>query len=326
VSISIKAGGVYKALTEAFVYSGASPVAVQSIHVKVAGVWEEVWSAEVLVIVSASTTLLVLEDMFDSGGWAAEKAKRVYLAAGVIVGSGTTATAAIRSGAEWGGTLTLDGHATAEVQGAGGLGSTSTSNAGGVGGDAIDVNHGGSKVLKVIGAFAIKAGGGGGGKGGAGEATVTEGPTYDINYYNWAMVPDAGSQFNVTWGSLLHVGYTGASSYAHGDGWTYARGAYVETLYSNGWYQISRSQLQARVGGDGGRGRGYDGDLTTGATGGTNAGDGGDGGDWGTAGDSGTNGNDTPNGSAGGAAGWLIKNPSLADKTAHMGTQAGRTS
>lgn len=292
------------------------------------------------VTLSNSTNVNVssLAVFMTNGRWAQNRPKRVIIPSGVTIGSASPATAAMRSGTGWGGTLYITNNGS--IQGAGGQPN------GGQGGTAFLADAAG---IQLINNGTIYGGGGGGGKGGTGgqgtyntNQTVTEGPFYckssacspfyiwlgrdgSLNNMMWAgtHIPSVDYNFNTTGSTFSWVGYTYTRGALKVSG---TGGSKDDGYYTVQEYALSRSYnttvpvyTAGGAGGNGGRGQGYDGANAVGVAGvagGTNAGTGGTGGaggTWGAAGGAGGTGVAGNNGSgagggAGGAAGYAIQN------------------
>jgi hypothetical protein len=247
-------------------------------------------------------TNLNIKNAFSSAEWTSSVAKRVVIPAGVVIGSANAATAALTSGSDWAGTLTLQIDAGGEIQGAGGPGSSTA--AGQVGGDALLVQR---SDLIVVNNGAIRAGGGGGGAGGAGAdgQTPARQPA-GAGQYNFAIETNPKNGCNrlptrtdVYWNSEAPVATAGANqaSIVASDGWTYV--CDNTTLYPrslNGYplliiYRTGTPKpAKGGAGGAGGVGQGYNAGVGLGQTGvagepyGGAGGAGGNGGVWGASG------------------------------------------
>ena len=342
-TITVDAHGVCKRITN----NGAQRIMVPW---RTAGEWSAfrthkpgqivLTDCEIVKYIAATTTHVVLENLFTSAEWAGSMPKRVVINSGVTVGSTSPATPALRTGTGWGGTLTLDNNGS--IQGAGG---------------AVNSGTGGTAVLANVSGLALRnygtiySGGGGGGRGGLGGAgtytqNVVERDPPSGNKGSWATgYAWHYYAFNtyVYWGSqssyIHHFPYeTGSLTLG---GWTYRVGTF--TGQPGAWsYGIYRERnvpttmySTGGAGGNGGRGRGYDGANAgglAGAAGGTNAGTGGTGGaggSWGANGATGNTGAAGNNGSGaggigGGLSGFAIQNSGFVTLT-NSGTIAGRT-
>jgi hypothetical protein len=206
------------------------------------------------------------------------------------------------------------------------------------GGHALYCNASGLILYNNSQIFAGGGGGGHGGTGGAGGTGYTQAPNW--TYENYPGIWTAGSY---TWSERLDLGTTtifyagsnlasgianAASSYAHGDGYTYFQGAFNNHIAvpNTDYYNIYRGYISSYTntyygggagggGGTGGRGQGADGANAggsggaPGAGGGTNAGaggyggTGGTGGSWGAYGGTGATGNTGASGNYAGGAG-----------------------
>ncbi|QIG69576.1 hypothetical protein EVB81_007 [Rhizobium phage RHph_I46] len=342
MSLYIKQSGVWTPVPTLKIKNAGSWSQVQVGYVKVSGVWRQFYVPEVLVTITANTLNVNIQSLFTSGVWTNPAvAKRVVINSGVIVGSSVPATAALRTGTGWAGTLTLENKG--EIQGAGGVANS------GAGGHAILCEAAGM-IIKNTGA--IRGGGGGGGKGGNGGAgyytsTVSEGPIYQgypassTNRYYWDTT-NGTSIDAVYWNDANVISGNVNSPYTVG-AYTYTRGvqraSYTAGSTTHNVFEVSRSyqtttNTSGGIGGNGGRGQGYgqtNASGSAGTAGGTNAGAGGTGGTGanfgaaGATGNSGANGNNGSGtaGTAGGAAGKAISGSSSLTNT---GTIQGATS
>lgn len=285
----------------------------------------------------SSANNISIQSFFSASDWSnVNKKKRLVIPGGITIGSTTPATAALRTGSAWGGTLIIENNGT--ISGAGG-----TANSG-VGGTAFLAEAAG---VTLINTGTIRAGGGGGGVGGVGGQgyyqtpyTYQEGQYFSETYpgyYYWVVSAEGRSPNRFQWNGTTLYGPAGATgtSFSSG-GWNYYRGSLQRTeLYGEGsssgsyymyFYYIYRQQTRYNntytsggAGGAGGRGQGHNGANaggSGGAAGGTNAGTGGTGGTGGGYGASGATGNTgaTGNytggvgGSGGGLAGYGLQN------------------
>jgi len=287
--------------------------------------------------VSSSQSNLVLSSLFSSSEWQSEKPKRVIIPSGVVVYSDTPSSAALDSGANWGGALTLQ--VSGEIQAAGGV---PVANAkGGNGGDAIVAHNSGMIVLN---SGAIRAGGGAGGSGGKG----ADGQ-YSVNQRE----PTTGSLLSFADSDFSGCGFNGVRTFV-----IYFKGQYIYSIsmefdkltvgdydyycgprvnYYGGSKFSGQSFMFGTVyrvaakstvlpstggnGGIGGGGRGHAHNLGAGLAGSAGVGDGagaggtgGSGGDWGANGQSGANGavsnisaNPVGVGFPGGSPGYAIR-------------------
>ncbi|QIG73784.1 hypothetical protein PP935_gp009 [Rhizobium phage RHph_N34] len=343
MALYVKQSGVWTPVPTLKTKNSGSWAQVQVGFVKVSGVWKQFYVPEVLVTITSNTLNVNLQSLFTSGVWSSSAvAKRVVINPGVIIGSSVPATAALRTGTGWGGTLTLENKG--EIQGAGGVANSSA------GGHAILCEAAGM-IIRNTGA--IRGGGGGGGKGGNGGAgyyysTATEGPVYAYPgspRYQWTS--QNGTNINSAYWAGASIFGTKSNSNPYTLGaYTYYRGTQqaVDGCDSNGFYCIQHYSIYRQyqqtnntsggAGGNGGRGQGYgqtNASGSGGSAGGTNAGAGGTGGTGanfgaaGATGNSGANGNNGSGtaGTAGGAAGKAISGSSSLTNT---GTIQGATS
>jgi hypothetical protein len=272
------------------------------------------------------------------GSPAAAGAYRLVIEPGVVVGSTSSAVAALDTGQfPSGSTLAIDVYG--KVLGA--AGPAGSGGAGGAGGAAIKANYAGQTVtVRYKAGGEIRAGGGGGGKGGAGgtggtggqgyyNTSSTEGPAYAAGSYEVEHVQGSGT-WTFRWGGGI-VGTSGGTSFTSGP-YTYTTGGLVTTTSVGSGetgdqvftdhYQVYRTTAGTVItngggggsggaGGSGGQGQGYNrqsaaqfgfaGSLGNGgAGGGTNAGTGGTGGQGGSGGGGGAWGV----GGSGGATGF----------------------
>lgn len=271
-----------------------------------------------VIALASSGVDTIIKDQFSADDWASTKNKTFYVPASALIGGTSHLVAALRSGSQCGGKLTviIDG----EVQG---FASTID---GATGGDAFDAQFPG---ITVINNGALRAAGGNGGKGGQGGpgyyvSTIQEGPYFQnsgaLTLY----------QYSTAWSGLTKVIWFGSVLYDAWDGGRTSITLGAWTYYLVSWqygenYSIRRTRPEnvytvGGLGGPIGVGRGYGQSRTdgeAGLAGGTNAGTGGesgDGGDWGASGTSGvagTNGNNGGGltGQVGGLAGFSIRNP-----------------
>lgn len=215
------------------------------------------------------------------------KTKRLIVPAGVTLGAALTGSMNGK----------LEIIVLGNVDGLGGAGSTTDGVAGSNGGDAIrcDMDN---VTIKVRGGGNLRGGGGGGGKGGAGTGAL-DGPYYTRDVYDYSLYI---GQLYLSWaGSSLIAGGTWNPTSVDTGGYRYFAGAYQGNDGADHW-AVSRALLGGGVGGNGGKGRGYDGANTSGAAATGSGGVGGNGGTWAAVGTAGTAGN-TGGGSAAGSAG-----------------------
>jgi len=285
--------------------------------------------------ISSPQVNLNMRTFIGSNLYDAKYRKRVIIDSGVIIGSNSTAVAALQIPSALGGDLIIDNYGS--IQGAGGP-------AGNTGGDAI-LAQASCKINNKSGGT-IYGGGGGGGTGGTG------GTGGNGNF----------QQTVGTGGGRGCVSDCTTSCTSSSNPGTFCRSQCVfrsDVCYpfDPGFYQcfdcartdtIPTTGGAGGAGGAGGRGRGYDGALAAGSggsagfAGGTNAGTGGTGGaggtggDWGQSGAPGNTGLPGSNGNAsnglagsggggGGAAGYYINGLSTYVTLTNNGTIAGRS-
>jgi len=274
--------------------------------------------------VSSSQSNLTLSSLFTASEWQSSRPKRVVIPSGVVVYSSTPTSAALSSGTNWSGKLTLQIDAGAEVQGAAGIGGAAAD--GRNGGDAIAAQFSG---LSIINNGAVRAGGGGGGAGGQGAAgsisiqarepetgaLLSTSPRYgcwnDQTSNNWY------------WNDIQVVGINSGYQYPAAYGGSYLYYCGTDSIQFNGGtlraiYRVANTATDQTTnggsGGAGGDGRGFNHSSSVGAAGtagGQNAGAGGaggKGGDWGQAGADGTAGQQS-NTLSQGAAGFKGGSP-----------------
>jgi hypothetical protein len=281
--------------------------------------------ADVIASVTANRANLNLQSLFSGTDWSSNAPKRVILKSGAVVYSSSVGSPALSSGTTWGGTLTLEIESGGEVQGAGGLGSST--GVGNNGGDAILVQQVG---LVVINNGAIRGGGGGGGKGGIGaEGQTASSRTPATGYNNSVTSPLYGcyrrnGQTQLYWiNSNPLITVSGSPSSINYGGSTYTCGSNSKND-SVGYpmYEVFRTDPPVRTaggsGGAGGNGQGANQTATSGAVGANGetlagrGGNGGSGGSWGSLGGTGQVGLDSnifsgSQGYAGGVAGYAIR-------------------
>lgn len=264
--------------------------------------------------ISASANNLVMQNLFTTEEWSSSMTKEVIVDAGVTVGSTSPSTAALRTGAIWGGTLTLVNNGS--IDGAGGLANS------GNGGHALE--SAGPLIVENNGSIRSGGAGGGkggkGGKGGAGSSVTfgardpSSGFRYYVNingptppsYYWWDGDPPYNQAY---WAGTTVVLPSKGLTYIDSGGYRYIRGvAQNAAIYSIARQAISTSSTvggEGGDGGDGGRGRGSNQTPAAGASGdpgaagGAGAGNGGTGGQGGTGGDWGQNGSKGNTGATG---------------------------
>lgn len=303
----------------------------------------KLFSARTIDKYLTDTVALNASSLFTAGEWSSPSLKRIFIPAGVTIGSTAVATPAFDTSSGFGGWLEI--YLNGNIDGAGGQPN------GGVGGNALKVS---SPRVRLFGTGKLRPGGGAGGQGGQGGQgiyytgrTVTDGPTFQAYNY-WYGLNATGNQIGgARWG-----GGDQFSTYAPA-GFSYGPSAYQYTITStngqgnvNGTVDVYSIYRQYTVydvpnltsggtGGNGGRGQGYDGANASGSgggTGGTNAGNGGLGGTGGGFGDSGTTGitgNAGNNGSgavgmSGGLSGFAIDGIANLENS-FSGTTLGRT-
>jgi len=316
--------------------------------------------AEILVVISATTTNLNISTLFGSY-WTQTVPKRVVINSGVIIGATNTSNYALNIPSGFGGTVKIDNNGS--IQGAGGASN------GGNGGPAI---FAGAAGISINNLGTIYAGGGSGGSGGTGGAgsyiaqsgrqysgirgvNVLIGTTYDTSAlqaaYQAGCTSACKSAFGSNYYSATPCGYTTIgndlcnpvckgqiSSTGGGRG----QGPYVYRVSSSEtWNCLYDYNVPTAggTGGSGGVGQGYNQAAINGvggSAGGTNAGTGGTGGTGGAFGTSGGNGFVGANGNAstapllgsvggpgyGGLAGYYIVNNGNVTWTA-TGTRLG---
>lgn len=259
------------------------------------------------VTLGSSVNNLTISTLFSSGDWSGPLKKRLIIPAGIVIGSTSPGSPALRTGTGRGGGLEIvNKH---QVLGAGGSANS------GVGGDAFIADQ----SVTISGSGIFYAGGGGGGRGGTGgNGTYINTVREDLAYSTISRVYTGAYDTYFFWnsGSAVHYEVT-PYLYTWYDGSVYTYNAGVSQ--GGGNYAIYRTHpvptgTSGGAGGNGGRGYGYDGANAVGsggAAGGTNAGTGGTGGtggNWGAAGSTGATGASGNNGAgsggtAGGAAG-----------------------
>ncbi|MBU2533333.1 MAG: hypothetical protein KKB37_11370 [Alphaproteobacteria bacterium] len=328
MSLSVRHAGAWKEVAQPYVKQGGVWKPVRDGFGKQGGVWKNFYMAEEVVTLSASAEQVNIANLFSLTEWAGARTKRLIIPPGIVLGSTSSAVAALRSGAGRGGALIIENGG--ELLGAGGAANS------GAGGPAFLAEQSG---IQLLNSGSIMGGGGGGGTGGQGGPgyytyTVTEGPHWNISntYWNDRNLGGNGSAYwyGTYLGQPYHLGPISK------DGWNY----YAGNLYGGyNWSRtVYRQQSQTAyttggAGGAGGRGRGYNQTPlsgSAGSAGGTNAGTGGTGGagrEWGLAGSAGATGASGNNGgglsgSSGGAAGAAILNPGNVSLT-NTGTLAG---
>lgn len=303
--------------------------------VKVLGVWKLSWQEEVVAYVPAASNVVIV-DYFSAVDWNNPHVrKRLVIPPGVEIGSSnatyafTTSYYAAGAAGSFAGELIVDNYGT--ISGIGGAPNS------GVGGNAVQAQHGGQAGQKYVlnNYGTIRAGGGGGGRGGNGGPGVwydsqASGPHYAPYSYHFEGQQNSyqppWSERNIFWnGTKLSFGYGPHPSYLDHAGWRYYPGAWRENR-GGGWvfYEVRRELITpvanhtaGGIAGNAGRGQGYDGAASAGAApvaGGTNAGasgKSGDGGGWGASGATGNTGASGNNGSgtagaAGGLAGYYL--------------------
>lgn len=287
-------------------------------------------TGDIVSIVSNTTTNLDISAVFGDN-YSRPRNKTIVIEAGVIVGSNSTASAALIVPAGGMGIIKIINFGS--IQGAGG--SAGTSGPGGTGGDAILIQSS-TLIINQTGA-SIYAGGGGGGKGGVG-----------------------GQGGNGQYGQSLGASgcYAKSNTCTQVCQLTYGAGAYgtgsliacnLPTHYCTSCATtVTTSGGAGGAGGNGGKGQGYDGAFANGSSGsagfsgGVNAGTGGtggaggSGGNWGASGNNGVTGATGSNGnlsngltgiagSDGGLAGYYINGYSSYTTFVNSGTAAGRT-
>lgn len=311
MSIQAKNGGAWSAAKDMFVKDGGVWVPVQQGLVKDAGTWKPFYIAEVAVTLPTSTAYRNVADVFnnyEAGLWASSKKKRLIV---------NSTNGPLLISTAFGGSLTI------EIQSGGSLNGTGGAANSGVGGNGINITA--NTGIALINNGAIRGGGGGGGKGGTGgsgsySTTVTEGPTFQADIYDWYQWEDGRIRLIWAGGTIIFDNYpTGYNEHTAGI-YTYYRDYLVGGYLTN--YAVRRAHQQANPtsggpGGNGGRGQGIDGSAASGlggSGGGTNAGAGGTGGSGAGYGNTGGTGNTGGSGnvgggsagSAGGAAGKSI--------------------
>jgi hypothetical protein len=297
--------------------------------------------AEILVVISATTTNLNISTLFGSY-WTQTVPKRLVINSGVIIGATNTSNYALNIPSGFGGTVKVQNYGS--IQGAGGATN------GGNGGPAILAGASGVSIDNQGTIYAGGGGGGGGGTGGAGSYIAQSGRQY--SGIRGVSGPSYGAGADVaTIRAAYQAGCTSACKSAFGSNYYSAtpcgytsigndlcfpvcKGQISSTGGGRGQvpyvYSVSASETWNCVydynvptaggsGGGGGVGQGYNQDATNGvggSAGGTNAGTGGTGGAGGALGTSGNSGGTGANGnpgtgsagSAGGLAGYYIVN------------------
>ncbi|MBB3445883.1 hypothetical protein [Rhizobium sp. BK379] len=321
MSISVKNNGTWTLVKSVYVRQAGVWVPAQKVLEKNAGTWTQVYAAEVVATISANTNNVVVQNLFSAADWADQKKKRIEILPGVIIGSTSAGTPALRTGTGGVGEIIINN--AGSIHGAGGAANS------GAGGHAINVQQTG---ITINNSGAIRGGGGGrGGNGGPGYyySTATEGPVYQRSGGAYYWLRTGANQDTILWAGsvILSSGYPEADPRSIG-AYTYHRYAFVEYGGQDDPYPPDRyfslyreytvtNYTSGGGGGNGGRGQGSDGSLTGGsggAAGGSNAGTGGTGaagGNWGLAGGTGATGGGGNNGggtagAAGGAAGAAI--------------------
>lgn len=252
-------------------------------------------TSSVVIYTASNSTNLDAGTAFGSN-WSAAVAKELVIPSGVVIGSSTTATAALILPSGMGGSLVVKN--SGSIHGAGGAANS------GVGGDAILVQS----TITIQNNGVIYAGGGGGGKGGNGTAYGSS--------YQFCEIGSNENSCPVCGGCAS--GYVVTSCPC-----TEGGGTCLGRFTGNAYRLITCTQVITTIGGDGGVGQGYNQAAGTGAAGGTNAGTGGNGGGFGASGSAGANGTAT-SGAAGGLAGYYVNG--IANVTFSVtGTVAGRT-
>ncbi|MGV1754809.1 hypothetical protein [Agrobacterium sp. CG674] len=261
--------------------------------------------------VSASVNNLIIQNLFTTAEWTSSTPKEVVINSGVIVGSTTPGTAALRSGSGNSGTVLVTNKGS--IRGAGGLLNS------GAGGNAIET----SIALIIDNQGDIRGGGGGGGRGGTGGAggggTVTSavrepasGEHYTLGVTDWSLYYVSAGPAGIMWnGAIISSSVPwSATSFTVGE-YTYFKGSYrysdrgdydYYAVYRTSNSSVSTNGGAGGAGGNGGRGIGSDAAAANGSTGaagaagGAGAGAGGTGGaggagaTWGTAGAGGATG------------------------------------
>jgi hypothetical protein len=290
--------------------------------------------AEILVVISATTTNLNISTLFGSY-WTQTVPKRLVINSGVIIGATNTSNYALNIPSGFGGTVKVQNYGS--IQGAGGATN------GGNGGPAILAGASGVSIDNQGSIYAGGGGGGGGGTGGAGSYVAQAGGNYSgiqavtpvyvgSGFYSNTGLTDAvklagcssacKSKFGSKWYAATPCGYTQIGSDYCSPVCKYGvtctgggRGTQISCSLtsSESWTCVYDYDVPTAggTGGSGGVGQGYNQSATTapifGATngpldGGTNAGRGGVGGNGSTWGTSGGNGFVGANGTAGTAA------------------------
>lgn len=279
--------------------------------------------------ISASVNNVIIQNLFTAAEWSSATPKEVTINAGVVVGSTSAGTAALRSGTGNGGTVKIINNGS--IRGAGGA---TTSAAGG---DAVET----SINLTIENNGDIRGGGGGGGKGGTGGTggggtvtTTARDPSSGYNYtagsYYWRTPAQSGGNTTIYWNGTLIYNAAGQPTSVTVGNITYYRGPNAKAnqtipgpgpggqppivvstdydLYRNVSTTTNTNGGAGGAGGNGGRGIGSDAAAAAGAAGangsagGTNAGaggkggTGGTGGGWGAAGSTGGTGSTGANG------------------------------
>lgn len=279
-----------------------------------------------IYVLPGSQEQLNLQTLIGTTVYQANITKRLIIPSGVVVGSASTATAALRVPAGAKGRLIIENYGS--IYGAGGA-------AGANGGDAIFAEST-CTVINQAGGL-IYSGGGGGGTGGTGG--VGGGGTFSqvCCFYTGAAVLSRTCSGSCSAGTFC---YSADCVAAAGSRYRCSTCASTQVYYTSGG--------AGGAGGGGGVGRGYNQSLTTGSTGsagsagGTNAGTGGtggtggSGGDWGTSGETGSTGSAGANGNwtagsagaagaSGGLAGFYINGLSTLVTFTNNGSIAGRS-
>lgn len=276
-------------------------------------------------VLPSNTEQLNVETLVGSLIYTANITKRIIIPSGIIVGSASTATAALTIPSGGQGRIIIENYG--EIQGAGGP-------AGGNGGDAILAQSLTQVINRSTGK--IYAGGGGGGTGGVGG---TGGPgTYQAVccFTSGVRVTNSSCSGSCPGGYFCYSGCGTAAA----NGFRCATCATYQTYYTTGG--------AGGAGGEGGVGIGYNQSLSlrvvgsAGSPGGTNAGAGGTGGTggaggtWGASGNTGDTGSAGANGNAGagapgnpgtagGLAGYYINGLSTYVTLTNSGLVAGRS-
>lgn len=275
-----------------------------------------------LIVLSNAQNVNLSTLGWGSGVWASPRPKMVVVPAGVTIGSLNPSLPAMDTGTGWGGLLTIVN--SGSIEGAGGLGGTST--VGGNGGTALLARANGGNKPRLVNNTLVAGGGGGGGRGGQGGAgqfayTAQEGPLFQDNVYKYQWSSLGFGLTKIYWaGAVLTDEWNASGSSRTIGGYTYYRSSFQFGENYSIFRQWTAYQSTAGgAGGAGGRGRGYAQSAASGSAGSagaTNAGTGGTGGTGGDRGQSGSTGGTGSSGnvaggaagSTGGLAGWGIEN------------------